>query len=224
MSTTSTQVEATSSKEVTGNENENNNKVPVDPTEVSDEFATVEEGCVKAIIGPRGDRVSKIRELTGVTKIDLGFDQKFLVRGTDEQRTEAKKLLKEVAEGRFESIGEGKAVIQFEASKARDVIGPRGQTVKRIQGVTGAYIEVKDTMYKGLAEASITGPEDRIQEAIAAIQQVIATGVFKKGSGKGKGQAVKPLFGNLFSKVPEELSNVPDIPCMCDGTIKRFFF
>ena len=60
LSTTSIQVEATSSKEVTGSEHESNNKVPVDPTEVSDEFVTVKEGCVKAIIGPRGDRVSKI--------------------------------------------------------------------------------------------------------------------------------------------------------------------
>ena len=77
LSTTSTQVEATSLKEVTGSEHKNNNNIPVSPTEVSDEFVTVEEGCVKAIIGPRGDRVSKIRELTGVTRIDLGFDQSF---------------------------------------------------------------------------------------------------------------------------------------------------
>ena len=138
----------------------------------------------KAIIGPRGDRVSKIRELTGVTRIVLGFDRKFLVRGTDEQRTKAKKLMKDVAKGRVDSIGERKAVIQFEAHKARDVIGPKGQTVKRIQGVTGAYIEVKDTMLKGAASASITGSEDKVREAILAIQQVIATVVFKKVSGK----------------------------------------
>ena len=77
LSTTSTQVEATSLKEVTGSEHESNNKVPVDPTEVSDEFVTVKEGCVKAIIGPRGDRVSKIRELTGVTKMIWALTKSF---------------------------------------------------------------------------------------------------------------------------------------------------
>ena len=155
-STASTQVKTARAEEVTGSEQKSNNNTLVNQARVSDEFVKVEEGCVKAIIGPRGDRVSKIRELTGVTRIDLGFDQKFLVRGTDEQRTEAKKLMKEVAECRLDSIRERKAVTQFEASKSRDVIGPRGQTGKRIQGVTGAYIEVKDTLLKGRASASIT--------------------------------------------------------------------
>ena len=154
LSTASTQVKTTRVEDVTGSEQKSDNNIPVNHTGVSEEFVTIAEGCVKAIIGPRGDRVSKIRELTGVTRIDLGFDQKFLVRGTDEQRAKAKKLRKEVAEGLLDGIGERKAVLQLEASKARDVIGPRGQTVKRIQGVTGAYIQVKDTMLKGLAEAT----------------------------------------------------------------------
>ena len=161
LSTTSTRVKRARVEEVTGSEQKSNNNSSVNQAGVSDGLATVEEGCVKAIMGPRGDKVSKIRELTGVTRIDLGFHQKVLVRGTDEQRGKAKKLMKEVAEGLLDSIGKKKAVIQFEASKARDVIGPRGQTVKRIQGVTGAYIEVKDTMLKGRASASITGSEPK---------------------------------------------------------------
>ena len=218
LSTASTQVKTTRVENVTGSEQKSDNNIPVNPTGVSDEFVTIAEGCVKAIIGPKGDRVSKIRELTGVTRIDLGFDQKFLVRGTDEQRTEAKKLMKEVAEGRLDSIGEKKAVIQFESSKARDVIGPRGQTVKRIQGVTGAYIEVKDTLLKGRASASITGSETKVNEAILAIQQVIATGEFKKGSGKGKGQAVKSLLpSSPFTQAPEKVPTVNIVQCECDG-------
>ena len=50
LSTTSAQVEATSLNKVTGSEHKNDNNIPVSPTEVSDEFVTVEEGCVKAII------------------------------------------------------------------------------------------------------------------------------------------------------------------------------
>ena len=42
LSTTSSQVEATSSKEVTGSEHENNDTIPVDPTKVTDEFVTID--------------------------------------------------------------------------------------------------------------------------------------------------------------------------------------
>ena len=46
-------------------------------------------------------------------------------------------------------------------------------------------------MLKGLMQARVTGPEDRVQDAMAAIQQVLSTGEFKKGYGKGKGQVLK---------------------------------
>ena len=64
LSTTSTQGKTARVEEVTGSEHKNNNNILVNQAGVSDEFAIVEEGCVKAIIGPRGDRVNKIRELT----------------------------------------------------------------------------------------------------------------------------------------------------------------
>ena len=94
LNTASTQVKTTSVEDVTGSEQKSDNNIPVNHTGVSDEFVTIAEGCVKAIIGPKGDRVSKIRELTGVTRIDLGFDQKFLVRGTR-------------AKGRSQEVNEG---------------------------------------------------------------------------------------------------------------------
>ena len=41
--------------------------------------------------------------------------------------------------------------------------------------------------------------------------------MFKKGSGKGKGQDVKPLFDNTFGQAPEQVPIVNDVPCRCDG-------
>ena len=58
--TSGTRVKSASLEEVTGSEHKKNNSNPVNQEGVSDEYVTVQYGCVTADIRPRSDRCSKI--------------------------------------------------------------------------------------------------------------------------------------------------------------------
>jgi transcription antitermination factor NusA-like protein len=104
------------------------------PEAIVSELVNIESQNVKAIIGPRGDRINKIRETTGVKRVDLNGDVKtFTVIGTAEQIQAARILMKDIAAGRLEGVQETSVTIQVSTSRCRDIIGPQGKTVKKIQ-------------------------------------------------------------------------------------------
>ena len=101
------------------------------------ETVNMEGTNVKAVIGARGDRIHKIREVTGVRRVDLNEDGKtFVVIGTVQQVEAARNLMTDIVSGRLEGVGETCVVTQFLTSRSRDIIGPHGRMVKRIQDTT----------------------------------------------------------------------------------------
>ena len=140
----------------------------------------MEGANVKAVIGPRGDRVSRIREITGVKKVELNPDQKtFTVTGTVPQIEAAKNLMTEIVSGRLEGVAETSAVTQFLTSRSRDIIGPKGRMVNKIQETTRTYTEVCETSVAGVSQAKITATAEAVNADIAGIQLVATTGQYK---------------------------------------------
>ena len=93
-------------------------KVSLHPEAIVSEQVNIDSGNVKAIIGPRGDRINKIRETTGVKRVELNEDVKtFTVIGTAEQIQAAKILMKDIAAGHLEGLQETSVVTQFSTSK-----------------------------------------------------------------------------------------------------------
>ena len=129
-------------------------KVSLHPEAIVSEQVNIESENVKAIIGPRGDRINKIRETTGVKRVELNEDVKtFTVIGTAEQIQAAKILMKDIAAGHLEGLQETSVITQFSTSKTRDIIGPQGETVKKIQEVTRTHIELRETLVEGISQA-----------------------------------------------------------------------
>ena len=152
----------------------------VNPDAIVSELVNIEGENVKVIIGPRGDRVNKIRENTGVQKIELNGDVKtFTVIGTAAQIQAARALMTEIAAGRLEGVQEISVITQFDSSRCRDIIGPKGSTVRRIQDNTRTHIELKQTLSKGVSQATVSGPAESVNDAVAGIQQIAATGQYK---------------------------------------------
>ena len=111
------------------------NKTNMDPI-VCEQF-NIPTGNVKAVIGPHGDRINKIKEKTKVKQIELNDDVKtFTIVGTEEQVKAAKQLMTDIIEGRLEAIQETTITTQFSSTKIREVIGPKGSIVKMTQDVT----------------------------------------------------------------------------------------
>ena len=127
-------------------------KTKTDPI-VSEQF-NIPVGNVKAVIGPHGDRINKIKEMTKVKQIELNDDVKtFTIVGTEGQVKAAKQLMKDIIEGRLEAIQETTVTTQFSSKKIREVIGPKGSIIKMIHDVTRTHIEIKETLIQGIAEA-----------------------------------------------------------------------
>ena len=172
----------------TSGESNQKEKTKTDPI-VSEQF-NIPVGNVKAVIGPHGDRINKIKEMTKVKQIELNDDVKtFTIVGTEGQVKAAKQLMKDIIEGRLEAIQETTVTTQFSSKKIREVIGPKGSIIKMIQDVTRTHIEIKETLIQGIAEAQVTGPKDATEEAVKSIDQVVNNTEHYAGKGKGRGKS-----------------------------------
>lgn len=124
------------------------------------------------VLGVRGMNIRSVKQKSGILKItilDRAEPATVSVTGTPSQIEKARQLVLQITRGDQSCVGNATEVVVLEDHLVPRIIGPRGETMKRMKEQTGAYIAVRRGGRRQQVE--ITGPP---QSVIAAKRLVEA--------------------------------------------------
>lgn len=136
------------------------------------------------VVGPKGANINRIKEMTGVERIDTqgGF---CTLEGDEEAVAKASKAVNDL-------INKGYTEIQFDdfseqfvttvASNFPELIGPKGSIVRGIKEACGVEIQFPPTEPKGVGKGqpekkvkiAVAGPKEGVNSAVAAMKEILA--------------------------------------------------
>ena len=112
------------------------------------------------IIGLKGSNIRAIKSRTGVRRIsthDEKLNTTVRVMGSVQSVDAAMDMIKSIMGGNVQVIGLCVEHVEIDSFKVQELIGPRGRTIKGMQGRCGACIEVQSKALGAPSIAVVTG-------------------------------------------------------------------
>jgi len=148
---------------------------------------------ISQLIGPGGGTIQSLRARTGcritINNECINGMQSVSFRGTDTQLAAAVAMVNDllsqpdalVAASGGPGTGTSAGGVQkmYSSDEIKNLIGPGGATIKAVRDDTGARISIANEKVAGtnFQMVTITGPDAKVEAAVARIAQVIGTGM-----------------------------------------------
>jgi len=152
--------------------------------DVADEFEIPEDKC-GLVIGARGSKIREIQADTGVSvnvgsrDTAIGGMIKVTLKGDKDRCANARKiildLISEADNDNQEAEPGYSDTITIPLEMTRKLIGPQGSTIRDIQDMSGAQVDVarRNTAVNGLITVTLSGPPEACDAAKARINEIV---------------------------------------------------